>query len=91
MTAASSPNISAPNPLGPIIAAYLEAVEQGDKPNRDGLMLDHPQLASELRAFFADLDRIHQAAEKPADYDVTVIGIKDPSPGTLLGGRYKLL
>ena len=91
MTAASSPNSSEPNPLDPIIAAYLEAVERGDKPDRDRLMLDHPQLASELRAFFADLDRVHQAAGKPADYDATVIGMKDPPPGTILGGRYKLL
>ncbi len=79
------------SPLDAIIAAYLEAVERGDKPDRDRLMLDHPQLASELRAFFADLDRVHQAAGKPADYDVTVIGMKDPTPGTILGGRYKLL
>ncbi len=91
MTSASSPNSSEPNPLDPIIAAYLEAVERGDKPDRDRLMLDHSQLASELRAFFADLDRVHQAAGKPADYDVTVIGMKEPSPGTILGGRYKLL
>jgi serine/threonine protein kinase len=91
MTTASSPNSSEPNPLDPIIAAYLEAVERGDKPDRDRLMLDHPQLASELRAFFADLDRVHQAAGKPADYDATVIGMKEPTPGTILGGRYKLL
>ncbi len=91
MTTASSPNSSEPNPLDPIIAAYLEAVERGDKPDRDRLMLEHPQLASELRAFFADLDRVHQAAGKPADYEATVIGMKEPTPGTILGGRYKLL
>ncbi len=49
-------------PLGAVIAGFLEAVERGEKPDRAAILAAHPQLAAELAAYFADLDRIDRLA-----------------------------
>ncbi len=48
--------------LDQIIAAYLQAVEAGQVPNRQDLLDRHPELTEPLRAFFADFDRIDRHA-----------------------------
>ncbi|MHB1426581.1 MAG: protein kinase domain-containing protein [Gemmataceae bacterium] len=45
-----------------IIAAYLQAADAGQAPDRQRLFDDNPDLAGSLRAFFADDDRMKQAA-----------------------------
>ncbi len=42
--------------LAQVIASYLEAVDQGSAPPRDELLALHPELAAELREFFAGQD-----------------------------------
>jgi serine/threonine protein kinase len=48
--------------LHEIIAAYLLGADAGKAPDREKLMAEHPDLRDALRAFFADHDRMKQAA-----------------------------
>jgi WD40 repeat protein len=45
-----------------ILAAYIEAVETGQAPDRAELLARHPELATELAAFFADHEQMDQLA-----------------------------
>jgi len=51
-----------------IIAAYLQAAEAGRPPDQDRLLSQHPELAADLREFFADKDRFERLARTIA-YD----------------------
>ena len=53
--------------LQELVAAYLAAVERGESPDRAALVTNHPELAGELRAFFADHEtlRIKRAHHFP--------------------------
>jgi hypothetical protein len=44
--------------LNAVIAAYLEALEAGQPPDRDAWIAQYPDLADDLRAFFANHDRM---------------------------------
>src|SRR5262245_52838128 len=48
--------------LSTVIAAYLQAVDAGQAPDRDELLRRHPDLADDLRRFFADQERLDQVA-----------------------------
>jgi len=87
----TNPDDGGSNSVDQIIAAYLEALDRGEKPERDRLIHDHPEYAAQLRDFFADLDHMQQAAERPAEPDETILGTNALSEGTILGSRYKLL
>jgi len=59
--------------LQEVLAAYLEAVDAGQAPDRRQLMADHPELADELAGFWSaqdQLDRlaapVHSALQKAA-------------------------
>ncbi len=61
MTTPNDPTMSHSS-LDAIIAAYMQAVEAGDVPNRDELLAVHPEHVEALQAFFADLDRMDRVA-----------------------------
>jgi tRNA A-37 threonylcarbamoyl transferase component Bud32 len=52
--------------INQIIADYLEAAEAGRIRDRAALLKQHPDLAADLEAFFADQDRFAQAADRIA-------------------------
>jgi WD40 repeat protein len=46
-----------------VLARYLDALEAGETPDREQLLIDHPDLAHELRQFFTNADGLAVPAE----------------------------
>jgi hypothetical protein len=88
------------DPADALIAAYLEAMQAGAPPDRAALLADHPELADELRAFFADLDGFAALAAPLRDVPPGADALATPSPDATLAdvpaagrtfGDYELL
>jgi eukaryotic-like serine/threonine-protein kinase len=85
--------------LESILHAYLQAVDAGGKQDRDELLRQHPDLADELREFFADagkMDRFAQSLHKAQIGDATIgaEGVSDTGdtlPRLRYFGDYELL
>ncbi len=57
--------------INEVIAAYLESLDAGQEPAPDELVAEHSDIASELRAFFANRDHFEKWAE-PIEMAATV-------------------
>ncbi len=76
-----------------MIADHLQAVERGESPDRSALIAAQPELAGELAAYFADLDRLNQIASplKLSDPDQTMAPSTASLPVVHYFGDYELL
>ena len=76
--------------LSQIIAEYLDALKAGLSPDRQELLDRHPDLAEDLRSFFADHDRVQELAELREGEALSAAGpeLEAPTipPGEAIGG-----
>ena len=65
--------------VGALIAAYLEALDRGESPDRDALLRQHPACARELESFFADQDQLRGLVRAGAQSEVIPAAAPMPS------------
>src|ERR1043165_9958459 len=58
----SSSSVPSSSELDQAIAAYLQALESGQNPDRQEFIKKYPQYTRELKAFFIDHDRFERMA-----------------------------
>jgi WD40 repeat protein/tRNA A-37 threonylcarbamoyl transferase component Bud32 len=81
--------------LDEVVTSYLQAKEAGRTQDREELIAKHPDLAADLRAYFAAESQVQRvAAPLQADLDAPTVGLNGTSgPGTTIEyfGDYHLL
>lgn len=71
--------------LDEIIAQYLQAREKGLAPARDEWIARHPEFANELRAFFADENRLRSLMGTTTKTDIGVVQTDVTADGDFVG------
>jgi serine/threonine-protein kinase len=94
MTDETDNSTSREQQVGAILAAYLEALDRGEAPDRDALLRQHPTCARELESFFADQDQVRSLVKIGPEPELTRPA--GPAlPATVTGGHrlgdYELL
>jgi len=81
------------NEVDRIIAAYLQQVDAGVKPDRQALLKEHPQFDTELREFFDDLERFTASpnAAPPVSTDKPATASDSKLPKLRYFGEYELI
>src|SRR5690348_207869 len=87
----SEPTLSAERQarLNDVLAEYLQEVEAGREPDRAGLAARHPDLADELREFFANHDQLASLAGPAPGAPTVATAPAAGAPGRL--SDYELL
>jgi 2-oxo-4-hydroxy-4-carboxy--5-ureidoimidazoline (OHCU) decarboxylase len=44
--------------LEEVLAAYMQRIDRGEQVDREAFVAEHPELADELRAYFAAADQV---------------------------------
>ncbi len=52
-----------PSTLDRVLADYLCRIDRGENVDREGLLVEHPELANDLKGFFNDSDDVEQFAD----------------------------
>jgi serine/threonine protein kinase/WD40 repeat protein len=95
-------SVSREERVNAILAAYLDAAASGRAPDQAELLARHPDLATELTAFFAEDAHVRRLAEPPSagqpvpGAEAATIGVGELGPSSCLGtvryfGDYELL
>jgi outer membrane protein assembly factor BamB len=85
----TEPETSREGRVDAVIAEYLAALEAGEAPDRQAILAQHPDLAEDLSAFFADRDRFAQVADlltqTPPGRDAPTLALGERSSDGSLG------
>lgn len=79
MTDEASTGSSRQDRLNQIIAEYLDAIRAAQSPDRQALLDRESDLAAELKAFFADHDKMKELAEPVAESPAPDAGVEQPT------------
>ena len=74
-----------------LIADFLHEATAGKEPNREALLARHPELADELRSFFADHDRMRTLAQPLQPPTIGLNGAVAPGTTVRYFGDYEVL
>ncbi|MBM3994309.1 MAG: hypothetical protein FJ303_09185 [Planctomycetes bacterium] len=83
--------MSASSQIDSILHAYLQAIDAGQKPDPEEIVRQHPECADELRAFFADQQKmdafVNSMHKAQSDVTIGADGADLPSPSGRGDGR----
>ena len=64
MTPPSTADSARPGLLEEVLGEYLQRLDRGEAVDREQLLARHPELAEELRSYFADSDEVERIARQ---------------------------